>query len=155
MEAVRAQNEVQRRTHAYQRHGLQSRHPRPPLAFDADSDTKQNRQANPRQRFENWHVHGMYFPPVGVNRARVCDIYRLGRSNRLVSIKNPAGPNQSQPVRAAATGSAGLGANSPSRTPSSMRLTTATISGADPASCALSTSVTKSLSTPALASTAA
>ena len=61
----------------------------------------------------------------------------------------------SQPVRAAATGSAGAGASSPSRTPSSNRFTAAIISGAAAVSPVLSASLTSSASTPARASTAA
>ena len=49
---------------------------------------------------------------------------------------------QSQPVRAAATGSAGTGANSPLLTLSSIRFTVATISGPAAASPALSASLT-------------
>jgi hypothetical protein len=54
----------------------------------------------------------------------------MAGSVRIARIR--PGQNQSQPLRAAATGSAGAGANSPSRTPSSIRFTTATISGANP-----------------------
>jgi hypothetical protein len=68
VEAVSAQNHIQRRTHADQRHGLQPGHPGSPLAFDADRQTKHGSQANAHQQLGGGHVHGRDCPPVVVSR---------------------------------------------------------------------------------------
>jgi hypothetical protein len=92
-------------------------------------------------------------PGMGTHSAAV--VTGMAKATVIAACGPGRGQHQSQPVRAAATGSAGAGASSPSRTPSSMRFTAAIISGAAAASPFLSTSAISSGSTPARVSTAA